>query len=82
MPIPPSNVNDVLANCFNSGKLQDRSTPPIINVIAGKIIKIPSDIKNLGYCLPSSSCFFLANLLKRKIIIKAIIKVIRKISKL
>jgi hypothetical protein len=48
-----------LANCFNSGKLQDKSTPPIINVIAGKIVKIPSDIKNLGYCLPSSSCFFL-----------------------
>ena len=51
-----------------------KSTPPIINVNAGNIIKIPSDIKNLGYCLPSSSCFFFANLLKKKITIKAIIK--------
>ena len=82
MPIPPSNVNDVLANCFNSGKLQDKSTPPIIKVNAGNIVKIPSDIKNLGYCLPSSYCFLFANLLKKKIIIIAIIKVIKNISKL
>ena len=64
------------------GKLHDKSTPPTINVNAGNIIKIPSDIKNLGYCLPSSSCFFFANLLKKKIIIKAIIKDIKKTSKL
>ena len=59
IPKPPSNVKEVKANCFNSGKLQDKSTPPIIKVNAGNIIKIASDIKNLGYCLPSSSCFFL-----------------------
>ena len=46
------------------------------------MIKIPSEIKNLGYCLPSSSCFFFANLLKKKIITKAIIRVTKKISKL
>jgi hypothetical protein len=37
IPIPPSYVKDVLANCFNSGKLQDKSTPPIIKVNAGNI---------------------------------------------
>ena len=59
-----SKVKEVLANCFSSGKLHDKSTPPTINVSAGIIINILKDIKNLGYCLPSSSCFFFANLLK------------------
>ena len=54
----------------------------MINVNAGNIIKIPSDIKNFGYCLPSSYYFLLANLLKKKIITRAIIKAIKKISKL
>jgi hypothetical protein len=54
-----------LANCFSSGKLQDKSTPPTINVKAGKRINIPKEIKNFGYCLPSSSCFLFANLLKK-----------------
>ena len=49
---------------------------------AGIIINIPKDIKNLGYCFPSSSCFLFANLLKKKIIIIAIIKAIKNTSKL
>ena len=31
IPNPPSNVNEVLANCFNSGKLHDKSSPPTTN---------------------------------------------------
>ena len=75
-------MNEVNASCFNTGKLHDKPTSPTKNVNAGNIINIPSDIKNLGYCLPSCYCFFLANLLKKKIITKATIKAIKKISKL
>ena len=69
IPKPPSNVNDVKASCFNLGKLQDKSTPPIKKVDAGNIIKIPSDIKNLGYCLPSQShrCKLLATTHKKQL---------------
>ena len=65
IPKPPSYVKDVKASCFNSGKLHDKSTPPTIKVNAGNKIKIPREIKNFGYCLPSSSCFLFANLLKK-----------------
>ena len=43
------NVNEVNANCLSCGKLQDMSTPPIKNVKAGNKIKIPNEIRNLGY---------------------------------
>ena len=65
IPKPPSKVNEECYICLNSGKLQDKSTPPIKKVIAGNNIKIPNEIKNFGYCIPSSSCFFFANLLKK-----------------
>ena len=72
---------ELCANCLNFGKLKDKSTPPIKNVIKGIIIKITKDIKNTGYCIPSCSCFFLANLAKKNIKIKAIIIAPKKISK-
>ena len=49
IPKPPSKVNEVNANCLSTGKLHDMSTPPIKNVKAGNKIKIPNEIRNLGY---------------------------------
>ena len=47
--MPPSNVNEVKANCLSTGKLHDKPTPPIKKVSAGSNIKIANEIRNFGY---------------------------------
>ncbi len=78
---PPSKVYDVCDICRITGKLQDKSTPPIKKVNNGNVIKIANEIINTGNRLPSCSCFFFAYLAKKKITIIAIIIVVKKMSK-
>ena len=62
-------------------KLKDKSTPPTKNVKSGSPIKISIEIIKTGNCLPSCSCFFFANFIKKNTKIIAIIKVVKKTSK-
>ena len=41
---PPSNIKQVLANCFKTGNSKSSLTPPIKNHNKGKIINKPIEI--------------------------------------
>ena len=57
---PPSNLNDVFANCLSSGVSYPTLTPPNKNVKSGNINKIAIEMFKTGKCLPSFSLSFLA----------------------
>ena len=49
---PPSYINDVVANCFNTGISKESLTPPIRKLKIGKAKIKPNDIKKTGICFP------------------------------
>ena len=55
MQFHPQKLNDVCANCFNTGISKSRVTPPIKNESNGKIVIKAKDIYKTGNCLPSFS---------------------------
>ena len=73
--MPPSYLNEVVANCFNLGISNDKLTPPIKKLSKGNIKIKPTDIQKTGNCLPCVSWTFLAWILITTIeIIAAIIE--------